>query len=296
MAGPIAFVTCSLQPSGTPDDRLAVDACARRGLEVISAPWDDPTIPWDDFAAIVIRSTWDYHRKLQGFHEWIDLVEASPAAVFNDPDTLRWNVVKSYLFDLSEVGVPVIPGVRIDRPTQIDPGELRSALGTPDSVVKPLVGAWGDGMFRLSLDGPGALARLERAAEAEPILVQRYVPEIVSRGEWSLIYLGGRYSHAIRKTPAAGEFRVHEERGGHLEGLSPPAIVRETADHAAEALPGILDVPPLYARVDLVEGGDGPLLMELELVEPALYFEFGPGSEDRFAAVLVEALEQRDRG
>ncbi|MFW6199845.1 MAG: ATP-grasp domain-containing protein [Gemmatimonadota bacterium] len=287
----IAFVTFSEQPGGTRDDELAAKACAERGMEVTNVPWDHGAGAWDEFSAVVVRSTWNYHREIERFQTWIDRVEASEAVMFNDPDILRWNAEKSYLFELSERGVPIIPSVRVENSSQLDAREIRRALGTPDVVVKPLVGAWGDRMFRLVLDGAGAVTRLEGAAKAEPVLVQRYLPEIVARGEWSLVYLGGRYSHALRKTPADGEFRVHEERGGVLEGRVPPEPVRQVADLAL----GTLDASLLYARVDLVESGAGPLLMELELIEPALYFEFGSGSADRFAEALEIAIRHQQR-
>ncbi|MFP3948381.1 MAG: hypothetical protein ACLFWG_06605, partial [Longimicrobiales bacterium] len=110
----MAFATSSEQPAGTRDDALAAKACVERGLDVISAPWDDPTVRWESFSAVVVRSTWNYSRKIGLFNEWIDRIEASGTRLFNDPDTLRWNADKSYLLELSEAGVPIIPTVRIE--------------------------------------------------------------------------------------------------------------------------------------------------------------------------------------
>jgi len=283
----VAFVTCRGMPGGTRDDRIAAEACAARGLDVVSVPWDDEGVDWSGFSAIVVRSTWDYQEKAALFIDWIDHLAGLDLPVFNDPETLRWNLRKSYLLDLAPAGVPVPPTAWLNGPADVDGARIAAELGSHEWVVKPVLGAGGRGAFRARADRSDDLARMRAAAESEPVLVQPFLPEITSRGECSLIYFGGKYSHAARKTPVPGNFRVHEERGGTRRAEEPSERVREIARTAMDEL----DRVPLYARVDLVEAEDGPFLMELELVEPALYFGDAPGSEERFADALVGVLE-----
>lgn len=210
----ICFVTHGRAPALTRDDRQAADACRARGLAVAAGAWDDPSVDWAGFDQVVLRSTWNYHLVPDLFDAWLDRLSALGVTVWNPVPVLRWNAGKTYLTALGEVGVPVVP-TRVLAPGAVPaPDRWAADFGTPEAVMKPAVGASAHGVLRIRLDEPGIRDRLQEAAVDGPVLVQPFEVGVQERGEWSAIFLAGRYSHAVLKRPAAGDFRVQEELGG----------------------------------------------------------------------------------
>lgn len=279
-------MTCERLPEGTADDALAAKACVRRGLDVASVPWDDERVRWEGFDVIIVRSAWTYHRKPALFDAWLDRVAGHDLRVFNPVPLLRWNSCKSYLFELEKAGVSIIPAIHLDTPGSLDREVIASSLGTLDIVAKPLVGASALGVRRAKLDRPEDLEELASALEEGPLLIQSYVPEVATRGEWSLVYFAGTFSHAVIKAPGSGEFRVQQALGGTIRPADPPDTIRRFCEETLSAL----DLEPLYARVDVVEGAIRPLLVELEVIEPVLFFAEAPGSATRFAEAVCSVL------
>jgi glutathione synthase/RimK-type ligase-like ATP-grasp enzyme len=281
----VCFVTHRGAPGITSDDRHAAEACAVRGMEVSACPWDDPGVAWGDFDRIVLRSTWNYHLASGAFDAWLQELADEDLPVWNPVAVVRWNARKDYLLQLDAEGVPVVP-TRIlapgDPPT---PERWTEDFGTPDVVVKPAVGASAHGVIRTRLDTPGSVERLRAAAAGGAVLIQPFQRDVRDRGEWSAVFLDGAYSHAVLKRPAEGEFRVQEELGGRAVPGAAPDTIRELGRAALARVPGQV----LYARVDAVEGPDGPRLMELELIEPALYLGTDAEAPARFAAALAAA-------
>jgi glutathione synthase/RimK-type ligase-like ATP-grasp enzyme len=233
------------------------------GMEVESRAWSEAG-DLGGFALVMPLLVWGYHRDQQSWLESIDRWEAEGVRLMNPASVLRWNGDKSYVGLLGERGAPVIPTVYIERATEAAMSEAASSFGTARVVAKPLVSstAWktirwpGDPIA----DGPEGAA-----------MIQPYLPSIESDGEVSLLYFGGRYSHAVRKVPQRGEFRVQPEYDGIISRHEPASD--EIA--AAERILAAVDEELLYARVDLLRGlGGGPQLIELELIEPDLYLGY----------------------
>ena len=266
----VGFVTSEELWSLTPDDRSVVPVLAARGIEVVPVVWTEPLPPKLD--ALVLRSTWDYHLRLPGFLAWVDAVEASRIPLLNPPSTIRWNVDKRYLLEVEARGVPIVPTRHVARGSAVElPSLLRGAEWT-EAVVKPSVSG---GAFETWRGGTGEAdaARFARQLEEMDCLVQPFVPELLSEGEWSLLFFRHRYSHAVLKRPERGDFRVQEEFGGvALPAEARPEIV-EAASRALEAS----GHETLYARVDGVVRGGRLEVMELELVEPSLFLGRAPG-------------------
>src|SRR5688572_3861133 len=197
------------------DDRRAADVLRDRGVSVASAVWDDPAADWARYAGVVIRSTWDYHHQQDQYAHWLRRCAARGVKLWNPPGAVLANMNKRYLSDLAHRGVEVVPTEYLD----IRPGHnLRRTLnrrGWDEAVVKPAVSASAYGTWRTSL---ATADRDQHAFEEESsrheVLVQPHIEEISTRGEWSLVFLAGIYSHAAIKRPAAGDFRVQEELGG----------------------------------------------------------------------------------
>lgn len=282
----IVFATCSHQPFVTADDRPLADALTRRGFQVEPEPWTDID-PEAQIAAdpVVLRSTWDYHRVPTMFTAWLAAMADSGRTLLNPAEVARANIDKIYLQGLAAAGI-AMPRTRwIDQP---DAAALETILLEecwPHAVLKPRIGATAHGTFLITSDTLPTEDDLV-PARASGALVQEFVPEIRDRGEVSLVYAGGVFSHAVVKRARDGDFRVQKDFGGAVEPFTPPAGLLAFGESV------MAHVPPscAYARVDVVDSSRGPLLMELELIEPELYFSIVPGSADRMAASIVERL------
>lgn len=249
----VALVTWRGLPDLAPDDRLLRDALVRRGIDARAEVWDDPRVDWRAFDAIVLRSTWDYHKRAEEFRAWIDALDGLP--LWNPPEILRWNIHKSYLLELESRGVPIVPTLLV--------------RGGEGFIVKPAVSA--------------TAFRTERHAAGCDLLVQPFVPEIARDGELSFVFLGRAYSHAVRKRPRGGDFRVQPDFGGTVEPFDPPPGLIDQAARIAATLGRRW----LYARVDCVVRDGRLMLMELEATEPSLFLD--EVLAERFADALVLA-------
>jgi glutathione synthase/RimK-type ligase-like ATP-grasp enzyme len=283
--GSVALVTCAAYPDLSDDDRLLLPALAAAGFDPVARRWDEPDEPWTRHAAVVVRSCWDYHHRAPEFHAWLDRLEAERVRVFNPVPILRWNADKRYLRDLSDAGIAVVPTAWVEEREGGSLAALAGARGWRHVVVKPSVSATAFETWRA---GPVVTdddeRRFRRLTGERPVLVQPYLEEI-ERGEMSLMFLGGRYSHAVLKRPRPGDFRVQMDFGGTVEPIRPDRLVVEAATRVLDAAPG----PTLYARVDVCLVGERVQVMELELLEPALFFAHDRAAPARFAEALTGA-------
>ena len=280
----IAFVTSSALPKLTEDDRLAVAALSHLGLEAVPAIWDDDGVDWSRFAAVVVRSPWDYFLRAAEFTRWLDRLEALRAPVWNPVSLLRWNMDKRYLRELERAGVRCVP----THWAEDAPGDaLRDILtrnGWTRAVVKPIVsgGAHETWMVSTGAIDSGTEARFRDLA-ARGAMVQPLVEEIRTEGEWSLLFFAGEYSHAVLKRPAAGDFRVQTAHGGREVRAEPEtALVAAACEVLAR-----VEQPWLYARVDICRHEGSWTLMELEMLEPSLFLDADAGAPARFARAVA---------
>jgi glutathione synthase/RimK-type ligase-like ATP-grasp enzyme len=282
----IAFVTYSHLPSLSDDDLLAVEELRRRGAEVEPAVWDDPSVGWSRYGRVVIRSCWDYHKRLEEFLGWLDRMEREEIPLWNPARVVRGNVDKAYLTRLAAAGLPVVPTVQLERGGAADLVGVLDERGWSEVVIKPSVSA---SAFRTRRIGRGeasaAQGELDELLASSGVLIQPFMTEIQSGGEWSLIFLGGDFSHAVLKRPGAGDFRVQQELGGSADLAVPSSSLIEQARAVVRQIPG----PWLYARVDGVETGGTFTLMELELTEPSLFLGSDPEAPSRFAEAILRA-------
>lgn len=261
-------------------------ALAARGLTHAVVDWDDPQVDWSAFASAVLRSTWDYSERLDEFLGWVDRA-ARQTRLLNPPALLRWNTHKGYLLELAARGVPVVP-TRLLHPGQEPPG-----LDAGEWVVKPAVGAGSRGARRFR-DAPQAARAHARELldQGRDVLIQPYLRRVDDAGETALIHFGGRFSHAIRKGPllrAGAEATRALFAPEQIRPRDPGADELALAARVLASLP--FAEPPLYARVDLLRLDSGePVLLELELTEPSLFFDTAPGSAERFVAALAASL------
>jgi len=282
----VALVTCGSIRELTDDDRPILGHLWALGIRAEPVIWDDPAVDWKRFDAAVIRSTWDYHLSRGAFAAWLERLEALGVALWNPATVIRANADKSYLKELEAAGVMIPPTAWLPAGSAVKLDELLEARGWDDAVVKPVVSAGAYRTRRVKLGGEGAQAALEEALAHSAAMVQPFLPEIVAEGEWSFVFLGGEFSHAVLKTPAFGDFRVQEEHGGRTVPREPSPALLARARDAVIAGPR----PCLYARVDGVRRGGELLVVELELIEPSLYLSYAPGAAKKFAEAIRERL------
>lgn len=265
-------------------DHLLYDPLAELGWKAVPVPWREIDVNWDDFEAVIIRSPWDYQDDPDLFLDLLETIDASSARLENSLDIIRWNIDKTYLRNMQDAGIPIVPTLW---EAAFTPGTIPryfNQFSCDEFIIKPTISANADDTYRLSPPvDETTLRTLEKTFSRRPFMVQPFVKAICNEGEFSLFYFGGSYSHAILKTPAYGDFRVQEEHGGTLAQIKPEPELLKISNKTMQALPEI----PLYARVDFVRGNDNQFqLIELELIEPSLYFNMDPNSPRRFATAF----------
>lgn len=283
----VAFVTHRALPALSDDDRLAAAALAERGLSVDPVVWDDDRVEWRRYDLVVLRSSWDYHTRPTLFRQWIDRRAEEGARLWNPPALLRWNMEKSYLLELRDRGIRVPATVAIERGGAQRLNDLMRDRGWRCAVVKPVISA--DGHRTWTATSPVMRADEERFAgdlRATPLLVQEYVESIEREGEWSFMFFGGLFSHAVRKRAAAGEFRVQSRFGGTSELVAAAPQIVSRARAVAMCAP----TPWLYARVDGCIVHQELVVMELEMLEPSLFFSLDRAAAGRFADAILDVI------
>jgi glutathione synthase/RimK-type ligase-like ATP-grasp enzyme len=289
----VALVTCTRLPPGLDAgfvasvDQPLVDALVARGVEVARPGWRDGGVDWAGFAVAVVRTTWDYRWDRDAFVDWAAATGALTTLV-NPPDVLRWNTHKSYLLELEERGAPVVPTAWLGAGDTIDLAALLRARGWGSAVVKPAVGAGSEGLWRVDADDVDAgAAHLDALLAAGDALVQPYLPAVEERGELSVVVVDGQVTHAVRKIPGNGDFRVQREFGAR-------AVVERPSEDAARLARWVVEATGadlLFARVDLLEDDDGALqVTELEATEPDLYLVLAPEAAARLADAIVARI------
>lgn len=277
MSFDVTLVTYETLPDGGPDDQLLAQALSATGARVRFAVWSDPAVDWSAAPVTVIRSTWDYFHRIAEFAAWLDLA-ASQTRLVNAHRVLRWNMDKRYLADLEARGVPVVPTVFVRRGETVDLAALCADRGWDELVVKPTIsgGAFGTKRFAAGQIPEEASAHLAGLTETREAMIQPYLAAVETERERSLVYLGGAFSHAFLKSAF---------------GIDYSASVRHPPSAGELAFGGrVLEAvgePVAYARVDIVPSANGPLLMELEVIEPNLLMGLAPGSAERLAGVLL---------
>jgi glutathione synthase/RimK-type ligase-like ATP-grasp enzyme len=275
----VALASCAVLPEADPDEAPLLSALRERGVKAAVLAWDDPSARFDQARLTIIRSTWNYHRTPARFARWVrDVAERS--SLFNPAEVVLWNMHKRYLLKLSARGVPVLP-------TQLVPQDAKQSLaaitrdrGWQDVVIKPAVSAGSRSTRRFAAHELAlGEAHLAAITAREDALVQPYIRQVEQRGERSLVWIDGQITHALRKAP-----RLE----GDVERITLAEDVTDAELALAHRAIDALSKPVFYARVDVVTGDDGPLLMELELIEPSLYFDASRASLERFVEGVLE--------
>jgi len=265
-------------------ERRALEAgLAGQGMELSTHRWMEDGVDWAGFDAALVLAVWDYQDRPQDFLGRMDLIQRAGCAVFNSPELVRWNIRKTYLRDFEAKGVAIVPTIWSETP---DAAAVRAAFdtfGTDSVVLKRQVGAGARGQQKFArASAPESGVLLDRAG-----MIQPFIASVASEGEYSFLFVDGEFSHALVKRAAKGDYRIQESYGGKSTKVEPPVADITQARAVLEAL----EAAPLYARVDMVRGADGRLmLMELEVIEPYLFPVEGPRIGEMIGAALKKKL------
>lgn len=289
----------SAEPAFTPDDYIAVTDLRAHGHDTSAIIWGTPPHLLTAMDLIIVRSPWDYMNsdiKKKNFFAWLDAIEHAGLRIVNPPALMRWLLDKHYLRDFAACGILTIPTRYYEVGTTIDLSSTFANHGP--FVLKPCISAGGIGLFFIDnkMKASEHQAEMDQLLSATAYMLQTFIPEITTHGEWSLTFLGGHYSHSILKKAAENSIMVHAERGGslHFPVTPPAAVIAFAQDVYAQMLPAYqlatgatcTEQDILYVRIDIIETSNGPVLVECEGVEPELFFRARPGSEVDFRKAI----------
>lgn len=264
-------------------DHLVIPHLEDLDWQVDTLDWHDKSINWDLYDFVIVRSTWDYQEHQEAFLQVLETIEKSKATLLNPIEIMKWNISKIYLKELQQRGIKTIQTEWFEH---FELAQVEAAFDQFDCdeiIVKPCISAGSFHTYRLSkadlhLDSDNLA---EVFAQCD-FMVQPFVEDILSQGEYSLFYFNSQLSHTIVKQPKLGDFRVQEEFGGEIRLIQAESELQKAAEQVLKCIEQEL----LYVRVDLVKSNEEYLLMELELIEPSLYFNLDPSSAKRFALAV----------
>jgi glutathione synthase/RimK-type ligase-like ATP-grasp enzyme len=279
----VALLTCERLPALNPADQALIPLFAEQNITAVPVIWKAPDVRWEDFSALIVRNTWDYYKEADAFRDWLDAVEKTGVPMFNPVQVVKDNMHKFYLKRFQEKGITIIPTLFSSATTPVK-WEMLQAQGWDRVVIKPAISAGSFLTQTYTTDTLTPEAYYEVVSQGD-WLIQPYLPEITTEGELSMIFFNGTFSHAVLKKPKAGDFRVQRQYGGLYQRVDPAPELLQRAHQIAT-----LENELLYARVDGVMIQGKFHLMELELIEPDLYFEFGEDIRSRFVESVLEKI------
>ncbi|RZM19441.1 MAG: hypothetical protein EOO88_38030 [Pedobacter sp.] len=287
----IAFITYSgdikySPANGFSENTDLIPFLKNKGLNVTEEVWDDPAVDWKSYDVAILKSPWDYHQKLDSFKAWLKRISQLDVRLFNDYNTVSWNLDKRYLKEIADAGLDIIASIFLDAGLKVDLDSLFENLSSDKIIIKPCVSGGSNNTFVVDLNYSPELAEtIQNLASNTDLVAQPFLEEI-NDGEWSLHFFNGTYSHTILKKPAPGDFRVQQMFGGTIE----VPYVDTNLIGKAEAYVSKFAKDTLYARVDGVFVNGSFQLMELELIEPFLYLAYDAGAVDRYYNAVLEKL------
>lgn len=280
----IALATCATLPALHADEASFVQALRAADYDVVPAIWNSPEIDWSCYDLVIIRNTWDYHQQADVFRAWLDYLDEQAVPLINPSALVRWNMDKHYLQALQQAGVRTLPTLFTENDTRPLARILEEA-GWQQAVVKPVISASGTYTWAVSADDADtSQQQFAWLNQTLGMMVQPFAPQFQTEGEYSSVFFNGDYSHTILRRAPQDELLVQAD-GAVVPSQRQIAQARASLD-VVQQLTGIL---PTYARVDAIRDGDDLVLMEVECIEPSLYFGYVDGAAERFVRAIAKA-------
>lgn len=285
----VALVTFSKLPKLFGSDNLLIDPFKKHGFKPLAVPWDKRDVSWENFDLVILRSCWNYHTRIPEFHDWLNKLESLKVNLWNPVNVIRWNMNKKYLLDLEKKGVPIIPTLLFNKEAIKDIRQLIDKKRWKEVVIKPAIGASAYKILKVnSRQIDSQLPYMEKVLQETEIIIQPFMEEVITMGEFSFVFINKKYSHAVLKKPKKDEFRSQIEFGGTELAVKPPPQLISQTQQAIDKIKSSL----LYTRIDGLNI-DGKLqIMEMELIEPDLFFKTNKNAVEKFveAAVYLNSI------
>jgi glutathione synthase/RimK-type ligase-like ATP-grasp enzyme len=283
----IGLLTCEKLPELTLADQQLIPELAKHNIVAKALIWNDKTIDWNEFDYLIFRNTWDYFEKETEFNLWLDQIEKLGIKTLNAIEIIKKNKHKFYLREMEKKGILILPTIFIDKNANLNLAEILPKHWKK-AVIKP---AFSAGSYLTSVFDTSAIEKKNdeytKLAQEKELLLQEFMPEIQTLGETSFIFFNKKFSHAINKKPIDGDFRVQSQFGGKYNLIHPSQELINKAQKVVNTFHDKL----LYARVDGIVIGTELHLMEIECIEPDLYFEISEGALERFVASIIELIQ-----
>ena len=267
-------------------DELLILPMNDLGWDVSFIPWDLSDVNWDEYDIVLIRSTWDYQSRIQEFLKVLESIDKSKSLLLNPLSIIHQNIEKTYLIELEAKGIDTIPSIFQKKFNTEKVMQSFSDFNCDKIIIKPVVGANADNIILGSkFEIKSQLHEIKSVYSELPYIIQPFLNSVLKEGEFSLMYFNNKYSHAISKIPKEGDFRVQEEHGGKIDIIKKvPKEIQNLADKVIKILPKNC----FYSRIDILLMHGKPKVIEVELIEPSLYFNLDPESSKMFAHELIE--------
>jgi len=271
------------------EDGLLIEALNNLGLKTIKKDWNDSNFNWNSTKTAVFRSTWDYFDKFSIFQNWLSQVQ-NKCALINSYEQIKWNLDKHYLQDLKNWGLPIPKSVFINKMSGTKLKDIATNMKWNHIVVKPTVSGAAKNTFQLKdQEIENFQTKWKRLTNEEEFIVQEFQKNIIKSGEIAVMLFGGKYSHAVLKKAKKGDFRVQDDFGGTVETITPSKEIIDLAEKAIKKL----NPTPLYCRVDVILNNQNKaVIIELELIEPELWFRFKITAADKLAMYIKEFINK----
>lgn len=267
------------------EESLIISRLLERGVKCRRVAWDNPQFDWSKCKLALFRTTWDYYEKLPEFLDWLNKI-SEKIELINSRETILWNLNKKYLSDLKNQGISIVPTFFFSKGESVSPKELFSKADSEEIVIKPVVSGTAKDTYRINSNDRAALtSTVMDLFQKQDMMLQPFQKSILNDGEISLVVIGGKCTHAVKKIPKSGDFRVQDDYGGEVSPYFPDDEERRFAESAINNC----GYSVLYGRVDVVRSNRGKLaIMELELIEPELFFRFYTPSAKILADLIVD--------
>jgi len=271
------------------EDRLVMDGLEKLNLRTIKKDWNDTNFNWSSTKSAIFRSTWDYFDQFSNFRNWLELVKEQ-CYLINPYEQINWNLDKHYLLDLQKLDLPIVESVFVSKKTQLNLETISKSKNWKDIVIKPTISGAARHTYHLKNDEIKKFQdKWLSLTNNEDFMVQEFQKNILSTGEIAVMLFGGEYSHSVLKKAKKGDFRVQDDFGGSVEKINPSLEIIELAEKTVKSLKTM----PIYARVDIIfDNGSNPVISELELIEPELWFRFKEESAYKLAEIVKDFLNK----
>ena len=271
------------------EDRLVMDGLEKLNLRTIKKDWNDTNFNWSSTKSAIFRSTWDYFDQFSNFRNWLELVKEQ-CYLINPYEQINWNLDKHYLLDLQKLDLPIVESVFVSKKKQLNLETISKSKNWKDIVIKPTISGAARHTYHLKNDEIKKFQdKWLSLTNNEDFMVQEFQKNILSTGEIAVMIFGGEYSHSVLKKAKKGDFRVQDDFGGSVEKINPSLEIIELAEKTVKSLKTM----PLYARVDIIfDNGSNPVISELELIEPELWFRFKEESAYKLAEIVKDFLNK----